>query len=70
MFRIIDRYVIREVLPPFLIVLLVFTFVLEMQPIMDMADKLIAKGVAWACRRGCCRRCCRRRWRSPSRWRC
>ncbi len=47
MLRTIDRYVIREVLAPFAIVLLVFTFMLLMGPIMDVADKLIARGVAW-----------------------
>jgi LPS export ABC transporter permease LptG/LPS export ABC transporter permease LptF len=48
MYRIIDRYVVREIGPPFLILLLMLTFVLEMQPVMDIADKLIAKGVAWS----------------------
>jgi LPS export ABC transporter permease LptG/LPS export ABC transporter permease LptF len=47
MLRTIDRYVIREVLAPFAIVLLVFTFMLLMGPIMDVADQLIAKHVAW-----------------------
>jgi LPS export ABC transporter permease LptG/LPS export ABC transporter permease LptF len=47
MLRTIDRYVIREVLPPFVIVLVVFTFMLLMQPIMRVADDLIAKGVSW-----------------------
>jgi LPS export ABC transporter permease LptG/LPS export ABC transporter permease LptF len=48
MLRTIDRYVIREVLAPFAIVLLVFTFMLLMDPIMGIADKLIAKGVAFS----------------------
>lgn len=49
MFRtILDRYVIRQVLAPFAIILLVFTFVLEMDPLMEVADKLVAKGVSWA----------------------
>ena len=47
MLRTIDRYVIREALAPFAIVLLVFTFMLLMGPIMDVADQLIAKHVAW-----------------------
>ncbi len=47
MFRILDRYIAREIIPSFLILLLVLTFVLEMQPIMDIADRLVAKGVAW-----------------------
>jgi len=45
MLRILDRYVIREVLPPFLLALLVFTFLLILQPIMDQAEALLAKGV-------------------------
>ena len=48
MLRTVDRYVIREVGAPFTIVLLVFTFMLLMGPIMDVADQLIAKGVAWS----------------------
>ncbi|MDE3155879.1 MAG: LPS export ABC transporter permease LptF [Acidobacteriota bacterium] len=47
MFRIVDRYIIREIIPPLLISLLVLTFVLEIPPIADQAEKLIAKGVAW-----------------------
>ena len=43
--RIIDRYVIREVIPPFLIGLLVFTFVLIIPFIIDIAEQLIAKNV-------------------------
>lgn len=45
--RILDRYVIREILPPFAIALLVFTFVLIVPFIIDIAEKLIAKGVPW-----------------------
>jgi LPS export ABC transporter permease LptF/LPS export ABC transporter permease LptG len=43
--RIIDRYVIREVIPPFLIALLVFTFVLIIPFIIDIAEEMIAKNV-------------------------
>jgi LPS export ABC transporter permease LptG/LPS export ABC transporter permease LptF len=43
--RIIDRYVIREVIPPFLLALLVFTFVLIIPFIIDLAEDMIAKGV-------------------------
>jgi LPS export ABC transporter permease LptF/LPS export ABC transporter permease LptG len=43
--RIIDRYVIREVIPPFLIALLVFTFVLIIPFIIDIAEQMIAKNV-------------------------
>lgn len=45
--RIIDRYVIREILPPFVIALLVFTFILIVPFIIDLAEKMIAKGVPW-----------------------
>jgi lipopolysaccharide export LptBFGC system permease protein LptF len=34
MLRTLDRYVIRETIPPFLLSLLVFTFILEIPPIM------------------------------------
>ena len=45
MLRIIDRYVIREIASPFVIGLFVFTFLLMIPPIMDVAEELIAKGV-------------------------
>ncbi|HVC18916.1 MAG TPA: LPS export ABC transporter permease LptF [Vicinamibacterales bacterium] len=47
MFRTVDRYIVREIIPPLLISLLVLTFVLEIPPLADQAEKLIAKGVAW-----------------------
>ena len=43
--RIIDRYVIREVVPPFLLALLVFTFILIIPFIIELAEAMIAKGV-------------------------
>jgi LPS export ABC transporter permease LptG/LPS export ABC transporter permease LptF len=43
--RIIDRYVIREIVPPFLLALLVFTFILIIPFIIDLAEKMVAKGV-------------------------
>lgn len=43
--RILDRYMIREVIPPFLLALLVFTFVLIIPFIIDLAEQMIAKGV-------------------------
>ena len=33
--RILDRYVVREIVPPFVLALLVLTFVLMMPPIID-----------------------------------
>ena len=43
---ILDRYVIREVLLPFVIALLVFTFILIVPSMMQYAEAFIAKGVA------------------------
>src|SRR5512138_2977343 len=47
MLRTLDRYLIKEIVPPFLLALAVFTFILQLPPIMDQAESLIAKGVAW-----------------------
>ena len=47
MLKTIDRYVIREVVPPFLLALLIFTFVLELPPVMQQLEQLLAKGVPW-----------------------
>ena len=47
MFRILDRYVLREMLPPFLLGLAVFTFILEIPPIIQEGEQLIAKGTSW-----------------------
>ena len=44
--RIIDRYVIREVLWPFVIGLLVFTFMLIIPFLIEYAESFISKGVA------------------------
>ena len=44
-FRILDRYILRETLPPVFLSLLVFTFLLLIPPIMRVAQELIAKGV-------------------------
>ena len=45
-FRTLDRYLVREVVPPFALALLVFTFILMMDPIARMAETLLAKGVS------------------------
>jgi len=47
MFKILDRYLIREILLPLFLALVVLTFVLEIPPILREAEALIAKGVAW-----------------------
>ncbi|MCX6539436.1 MAG: LPS export ABC transporter permease LptF [Acidobacteria bacterium] len=44
--RLIDRYIIRSIVSPFLISLLVFTFILIMPFLVKLAEPLIAKGVA------------------------
>jgi LPS export ABC transporter permease LptG/LPS export ABC transporter permease LptF len=48
MFKILDRYVVREVLLPFFLWLLVITFVLLMPPILQQGERLIEKGVEWS----------------------
>lgn len=45
--RTLDRYIVRETLLPFAIALVVFTFVLIIPFILDLAEELIAKGVPW-----------------------
>jgi LPS export ABC transporter permease LptF/LPS export ABC transporter permease LptG len=45
MARLLDRYVLREVVPPFLVGLLLVTFVLLMNQILLLADLFIDKGV-------------------------
>ena len=43
--RLIDRYVIREIIPPFLLALAVFTFIMAVNPMLDYAEDYLAKGV-------------------------
>jgi LPS export ABC transporter permease LptG/LPS export ABC transporter permease LptF len=43
----LDRYIVREILPPFLLALVIFTFLLVLPPIMDYLENLLAKGVTW-----------------------
>jgi lipopolysaccharide export system permease protein len=45
--RILDRYIIREILFPFAIALVVLTFVLIIPFIIEQAEQLIQKGVSW-----------------------
>jgi LPS export ABC transporter permease LptF/LPS export ABC transporter permease LptG len=45
--RLIDRYIIREIILPFVITLVVLTFLLIIPFIIEQAEQLIAKGVAW-----------------------
>src|SRR4029077_4663634 len=45
--KILDRYLVRQIVPPMLLALIGLTFVLMMPPIMQNAAKLIEKGVSW-----------------------
>src|SRR3954452_8901484 len=45
--KILDRYLVREIVPPMAVALLGLTFVLMMPPILQNAERLIAKGVPW-----------------------
>jgi len=45
--RILDRYLVREIIPPFAIALLVLTFALMMPPILKYGEDLVAKGASW-----------------------
>jgi LPS export ABC transporter permease LptG/LPS export ABC transporter permease LptF len=48
MLKILDRYLVREILPPLLLALAGLTFVLMLPPILANAEQLIAKGVGWS----------------------
>ena len=43
--RLLDRYLIRETLTPFLLALAVSTFIFQINPILEKAEVLLAKGV-------------------------
>jgi LPS export ABC transporter permease LptF/LPS export ABC transporter permease LptG len=45
--KILDRYLMRAIVPPMLVALVGLTFVLMMPPILQNAERLIAKGVPW-----------------------
>ncbi len=47
MLRILDRYILREVIAPFLLALLLLTFALEIPPILEQGEQLIAHGADW-----------------------
>jgi LPS export ABC transporter permease LptF len=46
-FKILDRYLIREVLLPFFLGVVLLSFVLEIPVILEQGEKLIEKGVDW-----------------------
>ena len=48
MFRILDRYLIREILLPFFLGLVVLTFLLQVPPFLQQSQAFIAKGVPLA----------------------
>ncbi len=47
MLRILDRYVLRELMAPFGFALLLLTFALEIPPILQHGETLIAEGASW-----------------------
>src|SRR5256885_13261830 len=47
MLKLLDRYLIREILLPFFIVLVVLSFLLEIPVVLQQGEKLIEKGVEW-----------------------
>ena len=47
MLKTLDRYVIREILPPMFLALLIFTFLLSIPPTLDYLETLVSKGVPW-----------------------
>jgi LPS export ABC transporter permease LptG/LPS export ABC transporter permease LptF len=47
MLRILDRYVLRELMAPFWLSLLLLTFALEIPPILQHGEALIAEGASW-----------------------
>jgi len=47
MLKILDRYLVREIVPPLMIALVGLTFALMMPPILHVGEQLVEKGVAW-----------------------
>ena len=47
MLKTIDRYLIREIIPPAFLALIIFTFLLLIPPVMDQLQNLVAKGVSF-----------------------
>jgi LPS export ABC transporter permease LptG/LPS export ABC transporter permease LptF len=45
--KTLDRYLVREVLPPMFLSLLIFTFILDIPPFMQQLQQLVSKGVPW-----------------------
>jgi LPS export ABC transporter permease LptG/LPS export ABC transporter permease LptF len=47
MLRILDRYLLREIIAPFLLALLLLTFALEIPPIIEQGERFFARGASW-----------------------
>ena len=47
MLRILDRYLLRELMAPFWFALLLLTFALEIPPILEYGETLITEGASW-----------------------
>src|SRR6266702_1450165 len=45
--QLLDRYIVREILPPLVLALVGLTFALMMPPILQQGEQLITKGVGW-----------------------
>lgn len=48
MIRILDRYLVREIILPLLLGLTVLTFILELPPILQQGEEFISRGVEWS----------------------
>ncbi len=46
--KILDKYIIKEIIPPALLAIIIFTFVMVMNKLLLLADMLIQKGVSIA----------------------
>ena len=46
--KILDKYLVREILPPMVLSLLIFTFILCLPPVMEYLEALVSKGVPWS----------------------
>lgn len=47
MFPLIDRYIVRQILPPVATALLLFTLALQLPAVGSIGERLIEKGVPW-----------------------
>ncbi|MCK4431745.1 MAG: LptF/LptG family permease, partial [Candidatus Aminicenantes bacterium] len=47
MFKLFDRYILKEIIPPFFIGLLIYTFVFLMNQILLLSEMFIARGISF-----------------------